>query len=315
MISTARQWLLRSALIALSVSCAASVAERVNPGEIAKKRYLMGMEALAASDYEVAIGFFKQVMRVPGFVRLAANAKLRIGDALFLQERYEQAISTYRAFLREYEGDENSPYAQLRIGHAYYEQIPSDWFLAPPRYERQQNAVRQAAAALRQFVRLYPTSALREQAQTMLDDCEQQLYEHEVYVARFYHDRGKHNGVVQRLERAFEKYPEQAGTPDNYLMLAQAYVKTDKSESAQAMYQAYLDRFPDGEFRADASQNLATLRALQLTPRNPPETPKPDTPLAPDPPFAPDPNPTPETEPPTEREPAADPAPSPEPGQ
>jgi outer membrane protein assembly factor BamD len=261
---TPRTALLTAAFVVLSaMGCGHSVVDRINPGEIAKSRYLEGIESLQSGDYEEAIGLFKQVMRVPGYVRLAANARLRIADSLFLQEKFEQAIATYRAFLREYEGDENAPYAQFRIGNAYYEQIPSDWFMAPPRHERQQNAVRQAAAALKQFVRLYPTSPLTEQAQVMLDDCEQQLYAHEAYVASFYYKREKPAGVVQRLERAFDKYPEHAGTEDNYLMLAKAYTLTDRIGSAESVYEAYLDRFPDGQFRRDAAESLDAIRAIE----------------------------------------------------
>jgi outer membrane protein assembly factor BamD len=257
-------------IVGLLAGCAPAASGTTDPGELVKRAYLAGMESMKDGDYEEAIGLFKRVMRVPGYVRLAANARLRIGDALFLQDKYEQAITTYRTFLREYEGDENAGYAYFRIGHAYYQQIPGDWFLAPPRYERQQSAVQQAAAALRQFVRLYPTHALAQQGQAMLDECQQQLYEHEAYVARFHFERNKPAGVVQRLERAFDRYPEHASTEDNFLMLAKAYVETDRVSAARSMYRAYLDRFPAGEHRATASESLSLLEQLEKRESDPP---------------------------------------------
>jgi len=258
----------------LMASCTPVASGSGDPGELVKRAYLAGMESMKDGDYEEAIGLLKRVMRVPGYARLAANARLRIGDALVLQDKYEQAIVTYRNFLREYEGDENAGYAYFRIGYAYYQQIPGDWFLAPPQYERQQSSVQQAAAALRQFVRLYPTHALAQQGQTMLDECQQQLYEHEAYVARFHFERNKPAGVVLRLERAFDRFPEHASTEDNFLMLAKAYVETDRVSAACSMYRAYLDRFPAGEHRATASESLSLLERLEKSesdsPRPPP---------------------------------------------
>ncbi len=268
--------------VALALSgCASSGGTRGRAEDVGRERYLLGIEAMASGDYEEAIGHFRQVMRIPGLVQLGANSRLRIADALFLQEKFEAAITSYRNFTKEYPNDANAGYAQFRIGHAFYEQIPGEWFLAPPQYERQQNFVRQAAAALKQFVRLYPTHPLVEQGQGMLDSCEEQLLAHELYVARFYFDRDKPHGVVQRLERAFDRFPEHASTEDNFLMLARAYVSIERLDAARSMYQAYLDRFPRGEHRAAAQSSITVLdaaiqRSAPAVPDERPSTPEPE---------------------------------------
>lgn len=272
--------LLSTALLVAALSgCGTTSASRGRAEDVGRERYLLGVEALSSGDFEEAISHFRQVMRIPGLVQLGANSRLRIADALFMQEKFEAAITSYRNFIKEYPTDANAGYAQFRIGHAFYEQIPSDWFLAPPRYERQQNFVRQAASALRQFVRLYPTHPLAEQGQAMLDDCEEQLLAHELYVARFYFERSKPYGVVQRLERAFERFPEHAGTEDNYMMLARAYADTERLDAARSMYQAYLDRFPAGQFRGAAETSLRSLEAA--TPKTPTPAPSAEKPTDP----------------------------------
>ncbi len=226
-----------------------------------KSHYIVGMDELLSGNYTEAITAFQQVVKSPGYIKYAALARLRIGDSLFLQEKYDAAIEHYRAFIKQYEGNANVGYARFRIGHAFFEQIPSDWFLAPPSHERQQIFVKHAANSLRRFVALYPTHRLVNQAQEMLDDCERKLYEHELYVAQFYFKRQKPAGVVQRLETAFRKFPDLAGTEDNYMMLANAYAKTKRVDEATAMYQAYLDRFPSGVFGDQATESLEVLRS------------------------------------------------------
>ena len=94
----------------------------------------------------------------------------------------------------------------------------------------------------------------------MLDECERLLYEHELYVARFYDKRDKYEGVVLRLERAFRNYPDFAATEDNYMMLAQAYAKSARASQARSMYEAYLERYPKGDRREEARERLQALK-------------------------------------------------------
>ena len=229
----------------------------------ARDRYVRGMDELLSGNYMEAIQELQLVVKNPGYVSYAALARLRIGDALFMQEKYDAAIETYRSFLKQYEGNPNAGYAQFRIGHAFYEQIPSNWFLAPPRHERMQVYVQHASRELSRFVELYPAHRLVSKARKLLDDCEQQLYDHEIYVMRFYKGRNKPAGVVRRLERAMREYPELAATEENYMTLAKAYVQTKKVAHATAMYEAYLARFPGGSYVDQASESLQTLRSLQ----------------------------------------------------
>lgn len=249
-------------LAATGLSCATTRGGTRSLSAEAQGRYFEGMEELTDGNYTEAILIFQTVRQSPGYIKYGSLALLRIGDALFLQEKFDAAVEKYREFIKQYAGDPNVGYARFRIGHAFYEQIPSDWFLAPPSYERQQTALGQATNALRRFVSLYPTHRLVGHAQTMLDECEGQLYAHELYVARFYRRRAKPAGVAQRLETAFRKYPERAATEDNYLMLAKAYADTKRLDEATAMYQAYLDRFPGGDYRDQAEESLRILRSL-----------------------------------------------------
>lgn len=250
-------------VVALSVvSCGSSrvaTDQKATPTSKALARYIIGMDELVSGNYTEAVVHFQRVMRSPGYVKYAALARLRVADALFLQEKFDAAIQTYRGFIRQYEANPNVGYARYRIGHAYFEQIPSEWFITPPAFERQQTFVRQAAQELRRFLQLYPGDRLASKAQEMLDECERLMYEHELYVARFYNKRDKFEGVVLRLERAFRNYPDFATTEDNYMMLAQAYAKSARVAQARSMYEAYLDQYPNGDRRTEAQERLQEL--------------------------------------------------------
>jgi len=229
----------------------------------ARGRYLEGMDELVSGNYTEAILLFQTVRQSPGYIKYGSLALLRIADALFLQEKYDAAVEKYREFIKQFSGSANVGYARFRIGHAFFEQIPSDWFLAPPVYERQQNVVRHAESALKRFVSLYPTHRLVGKARVMLDASRRMLYEHELYAANFYRRRDKPAGVVLRLEAAFRKFPDLAATEDNFMMLAKAYAQASKLDEAVAMYEAYLDRFPEGDYRDQADESLTVLRSAE----------------------------------------------------
>jgi len=225
----------------------------------ALEQYRDGMEELLAGNYSEAIELFNQVSRLPSYIKYSSLARLRGADAVLLKELHESAILMYESFLKQYEGHPESGYASYRIGQAYFIQIPSDWFLAPPVYERQQAHLEMAQKALRKFIREYPAHRLIPSARHMLNKCDRIAFDHELYVARFYESRKKYHGVVQRLEGLFQDFPAQSATEENVLMLANAYEETERFSDATFMYKVYLERFPKGDDRSEVKRKLTSL--------------------------------------------------------
>ena len=226
----------------------------------ALEQYRDGMEELLAGNYTEAIELFNQVARLPSYIKYSSLARLRAADAVLLKEDYESAVLMYENFLKQYEGHPESGYASYRIGQSYFVQIPSDWFLAPPVYERQQLHMEYAQKTLRKFIREYPGHRLVPSARDMLNQCDRIAFDHELYVARFYESREKFRGVVQRMEGLFQAYPKRAVTEENVLMLANAYENTERFSDASFMYRAYLERFPKGADRSEVQRKLKSLR-------------------------------------------------------
>jgi outer membrane protein assembly factor BamD len=258
----------RLAIAACLVACGSTTSlQRVRTPEAqtleARKQYIAGMEELLAGNYSEAIEIFNQVSRQPGYVKYSALARLRVGDAILLKEQYEAAIVMYEGFLKQFEGHPESGYASFRIAQAYYAQIPSEWFLAPPVYERQQVHLNYATKSLKRFIDLYPGHRLLPQAQRMLNGCLRIAFEHELYVADYYDSREKPHGVVQRLEHMFKAFPVRSVTERTVLMLARAYAQTKQVKKAIFMYQAYLERFRAGSQKEAVKRHLRDLRSEQ----------------------------------------------------
>ena len=116
----------------------------------------------------------------------AALAEVRIGDTYFQQDKYTEAIATYRAFTQRRPNHSEVPYAMFMIGEGYFEQQPSTFFLFPPSYEKDKGATRDAVRAYRAYLARFPDHEKAATAQKKLAECRAELAEFELYVARFY---------------------------------------------------------------------------------------------------------------------------------
>ena len=267
-------------LIAVAVASGCSPNRAIRTDAIqdsAKTAYLQGLDSLESGNYLDAISAFQIVAKSPSYVKWAALARLRIADSLYFQEKHVEAVEQYMAYLNQYQGDPNEAYAQYMIARCWYAQMPDDWFLTPPAYEKDLASVQRAREKLEAFVRLYGRSRFLADARRMLDEVRGLQFAHSDFVARFYEDRDKPAGAVVRLEHMRAQFPDLFDTEENWMRLGLGYVQSGKAPKALDAYQTYLERYPDGVYASTARESVERLRGMVKTPEVTPE-------LAPPPP-------------------------------
>ncbi len=202
------------------------VARPVSYAETARKNYVRGVAELEDENYAEAVKYFRFVRAKFPFSRYATLAELRIADAAFAEERYLEAIDAYKLFARFHpvHADVRSGYVNFRICEAYVEQIPSDWFLVPPSYEKDQRATRAAEKELATFLKVYPRSRYRKAAERLHRQVLGRLAAHDLYVARFYLERDKPKGAIGRLERLLASYPGTGVEPEALYLLGRTFL-------------------------------------------------------------------------------------------
>src|SRR5687767_1711400 len=92
----------------------------------AEENWKLGEEAFTDEDYLVAQRYYSFIRNKFPYSQYAASSALRIGDCQFARERYIESIDSYQNFSRLYPTHDKVPYAMLRIGLSYFEQIPGD---------------------------------------------------------------------------------------------------------------------------------------------------------------------------------------------
>jgi len=233
---------------------------KTGPVATARRSYFEGMEELVAGNNHQAVAIFSAVARSPRYVRHAALAKIRVGDAYFQDQRYEEAAQAYRSFVAQHGGDPNVPYARFRIASCYFHRIPDGVWFEPSDHERDQTSTRSATRELNGFLRAFPTSRFAAQAREMLTEVTSMLLAHQIYVADFYESREKPRAVAWRLDHAIKTFPEVAKTPEIVWRMAKAYDTAEEQADAARGYATYIESFPEGPQVAEAKRRLEAIR-------------------------------------------------------
>lgn len=300
-------------LLALSLGtggCAAFI-ENFRPiiyGKTAKENYEKGIRSMKGDSHLDASKYFNYVRQNYPTSRWVPWAELGLADAAMGRQAYIEAIDGYKAFINAHPRHAKTldGYCAFKVGEAYVKQIPSDWFLIPPSYEKDQGPVLDAQRELTDFLNRYGESLYADAARKLLGDVIQRLADHELYVARFYLDGNRPKAAIWRLEYVVQEYPRARRDAEVLLLLGQVYLKQDNPKDARDAFRRLVIEHPDDhripvakiylEYIASRFGDLPP--ATPLSPRKqpgakapPPTTPSPsnDDELEPLAPLAPEP--------------------------
>ncbi|MCS6912397.1 MAG: outer membrane protein assembly factor BamD [Myxococcales bacterium] len=250
--------LVRRVLPCLVLCGCSSFIENIRPviyGKTAEENYRRGLRALRGESYQDAAKYFQYVRQNWGFSKWATLSELGLADAAMGRQSYIEAIDGYKGFIRSHPSHEKTldGYCAFKIGEAYYKQIPSDFFLLPPSYEKDQGPVHDAMRELASFLDEHGKSPYAPQARKLYADVLRRLADHELYVARYYLGQNKPQAAIWRLEYVVNHYPGARREPEVLLLLGQVYLKQNKPFEARDTFRRLRIEHPH-DFRAAQAQ-------------------------------------------------------------
>ena len=233
----------------------------------AEENMRKGEEAMSSKNYQEASAYFEFVKTKYPYLEVAKNAELRLADADFERDRFAEARERYQNFGRLHPTDPRVDYATFRAALTHYKEIPSDFFILPPANEKDQVEVRNAASALIDFVRSYPSSEHQAEAKKALDEVRVRLAEHELYVASFYARRDRWPAVVNRLNTVARDYGGVEALDERVAFgLYDAYVAMKQPDKAKDALQKFVDAHPEDSAAKKAQRLIAELPAAAPAP-------------------------------------------------
>jgi outer membrane protein assembly factor BamD len=201
-------------------------------------------------NYIEATRLFEYVRNNFPYSQYAALSELGLADMSYDREDYAAAATAYQDFVKAHPSHTKADYAAFRVGLAHFQDKPSDMFLLPPSYEKDQAPIRLATEAFQRFLVSYPKSDLVPRAKELVAQCRERLVAHERYVAGFYEKRGAWKGAAGRL----------IGIADAYGDLQDGKVRGDALWRAGLAYR---------NARDIAGERLALTRLVQESPGDP----------------------------------------------
>jgi outer membrane protein assembly factor BamD len=215
----------------------------------------------ADENYAVAQKFYAYIKSKFPYSAFAVKAELKLGDCFFARQRYLEAIDAYQNFIRLHPTHKDVGYATYRTGAAHFEQIPSDWFLVPPSFEKDQAPVREAERALRAYVDRFPSDANWKDGDKLLKDVRRRMVQHERYVADFYRRLEKMRAYVGRLEVIRSQYADVALDDALLAEIVAAYAGLADAPKASAVLKDFETRFPSSPLLDKARSSVSAIPA------------------------------------------------------
>lgn len=178
-----------------------------------------------SSDTTKAIETFQQIVDNYPYSDLAVMAELKIADAYFADEKYEEALSYYRDFSELHPNHESVPYTLLQAGRCHVEQSRTA--------NRDQTSARHAVGFLDKLIASHPGSPEASEGRRLQAEMRTKLGEHEIGIADFYFGRDEWQAAADRYRAVIERYAGLGFDETARERLAACYVEMNLPDEAK----------------------------------------------------------------------------------
>ncbi len=166
----------------------------------AEELVLRGMEAFDGGNYRKAAEHFQKLKDIYPFSRYAILAELKLGDAHYRLEQYEDALFAYEEFEKLHPRNEAVPYVIYQIGRCHFDRISTP--------DRDPTPARKALEAFERLQRQYPGDPWARRAADHIIACQKTLAAHEFGIGRFYFKAGRYRAALERFRAVVSRYPD-----------------------------------------------------------------------------------------------------------
>lgn len=188
-------------------------------------------------------------------------SKLAIADSFYLEGSTSgliQAASAYQDWLTFFPTDPLADDVMLKMAEAEMRQMG----LA----DRDVTRARKAEQRLKVILQQFPNTPLREGVQKHLDQVQENLGLHDLYIARFYNDRNKQQkgglkGAESRLLEIVKNYQHFSYLDESLYTLGALYMQEEEPDEAAKYFQRVVREFPDCGYAEKARDQLKVIGA------------------------------------------------------
>lgn len=188
--------------------------------------YIAASNSLKGRDYKEASRLFDEVERQHPYSVWATKAQLMSGYALYMENRYGEAIAVLNRFIGLHPGNRDVDYAFYLKALCYYEQISN--------VENDQKKTKEALATLTEVVRRFPDSDYARDAKLKMDLAFDHLAGKHMAIGRYYLNKGEYLAAINRFRLVVADYQFTTHVPEALHRLVESYLSLGLASEAKA---------------------------------------------------------------------------------
>ncbi len=159
-----------------------------------------GMEAYDDGQYKKAVDYFQRLKDIYPFSKYAVLAELKLGDAHYRLEQYEDAIFAYEEFEKLHPRNEAIPYVIYQIGRSHFDRMTTP--------DRDQGSTRKALETFRRLIQQHPDSPYARSAAEHVVTCHKSLAGHDFGIGVFYFRSKHYPAALARFRAVVIDFPD-----------------------------------------------------------------------------------------------------------
>jgi len=216
--------------------------------------YERARDALDRQDFDNAIRIYEALVARYPFAPEARQARLDLIYAYYKGRETESAIDQADTFIRENPTHPRIDYAYYVKGLVEFERSANfveRWFNVDLDARPPQTA-RSAFNSFRRVVDEYPKSEYAHDARRRMIHLRNRLADYEIYVARYYLNRGAYIGAAQRAKQTIEQFDGAPAIRDALEVMITSYDALGMTELAAQTREVYAANYSEPPRPGDA---------------------------------------------------------------
>jgi outer membrane protein assembly factor BamD len=210
--------------------------------------YKEGEQFYKNERYEDAIASWKKVKETFQSPELTTKAELSIADAYFLNKDYIEASAGYEDFRKLHPKHPQAGFALYRQGMSHFNQIHS--------IDTDQTPVKNALTTFESYLKLYPDEPQLAEVKEKQRECRDKQIQYELYVGRFYLRTDAYKAAIARFEESLKMFSDTTRRDEVLFYLGKAYMEDGQKEKGLEVFGQLIKEFPTSPFIVEAQKAM-----------------------------------------------------------
>ncbi|HKP70191.1 MAG TPA: outer membrane protein assembly factor BamD [Pyrinomonadaceae bacterium] len=233
----------------------------VSPGRD-RELFIVATREVRKKNFDVGRLLFQTIITTYPDSPYLPMSKLAVADSFFLEGSTAaliQAIAAYQDWLTFFPTHPLADRVVLKIAESEMRQIGLP--------DRDATRAKRAETRLKALLQSYPNSILKEEARKRLDQVQDNLGLHSLYIANYYYTqsvgqkKGGLKGAQSRYREILDKYPNFSFADEALYKLAVTYMVEEETDQAARYFQRIISDFPNSDYVEKSKEQLQNIGA------------------------------------------------------